>query len=273
MRKLKRKLTLADYLLIIVNLVPVYGVWFEGWNAAQVFLVYCMETVIIGLFTVIKLACITLFIRPRDEWQSGTMPVMASGLFFILFFIVHYGIFVFVQTQIFFSVSGLVKDSSTFGIYRQIPEALGHEGRLLLIIFVLYYTLQNLLGFFLSGEYKTASMMKIMFQPYGRIIVQQFVVIIGSMILAFGGGKVFILILALVKIYAEVFFNFDRIINITEAKQKLKESGLEEQKFIDIFKRDPEEQMFKKETAPEEKNAASDSSEEIQFIEFDEEDQ
>lgn len=61
--------------------------------------------------------------------------------------------------------------------------------------------------------------------------------------------------------------------NKREAKQKLKESGLEEQKFIDIFKRDPEEQMFKKETAPEEKNAASDSSEEIQFIEFDEEDQ
>ncbi len=222
MRKLKRKLTPADYLLIIVNLVPVYGVWFEDWNAARVFLVYCMETVIIGLFTILKMAAVTLFVRPRDEWQNDKVPVKVSGLFFILFFIVHYGIFVFVQTQIFFSVSGLMADNSTLGIYRQIPNALGDEGRLLLIIFVLYYTLQNLFDFFLSGEYRTASMMKIMFQPYGRIIVQQFVVIVGSMILAFGGGKVFILILALVKIYVEVFFNFDRIINLTEARARQK---------------------------------------------------
>lgn len=216
MRMFKRKLTPVDYLLIIVNLIPLYGVWFEGWDAAKVFLVYCMETVIVGLFTVIKLACITLFVKPRDEWQSGKPAVMASGLFFIVFFIVHYGIFVFVQTQIFFGVSGLVKDNAILGVYRQIPEALGHEGLLLLLIFILYYTLQNLFDFFLSGEYKTISMLKLMFQPYGRIFVQQLVVIVGSMFLSFGANKIFILVLVLVKIYFEVFVNFDRIITKTE---------------------------------------------------------
>ncbi|HNF43233.1 MAG TPA: DUF6498-containing protein, partial [Ferruginibacter sp.] len=87
---------------------------------------------------------------------------------------------------------------------------------------VIYYTLQTLFDFFLTGEYKTVSMLKVMMQPYGRIIVQQFVVIIGSMLLVFGGGHVFILVLALVKIYVEVYFRFDRIINITEAKARLK---------------------------------------------------
>lgn len=222
MRMLKRKLTAADYLLIIVNLVPVYCVWFEQWSATKVFLVYCLETVIIGLFTILKIAVITLFIKPRDEWQGGSVPVQVGGLFFILFFLVHYGIFVFVQTQIFFSVSGLVSDHSTFGVYARIPAILGNEGKLLLAIFVIYYTLQTLFDFFLTGEYKTVSMLKVMMQPYGRIIVQQFVVIIGSMLLAFGGGNVFILVLALVKIYVEVYFRFDRIINITEAKARLK---------------------------------------------------
>lgn len=224
MRLLKRKLTAGDYLLIIVNLIPVYGVWFEGWNAAQVFLVYCLETVIIGLFTVVKLACVTLIVKPRDEWNAGKGSVMVSGLFFILFFIVHYGIFVFVQTQIFFSVSGLVSDHSILGTYRQIPKLLGHEGQLLLLIFIIYYTLQNLFGFFLSGEYKTISMMKLMFQPYARIFVQQLVVIVGSMFLAFGAGKVFILILALVKIYFETFVNFGRLIDVTEARARQKEA-------------------------------------------------
>ncbi len=227
MRLLKRKLTAGDYLLIIVNLIPVYGVWFEGWNAAQVFLVYCLETVIIGIFTVVKLACVTLIVKPRDEWNAGKGSVMVSGLFFILFFIVHYGIFVFVQTQIFFSVSGLITDHSILGTYRQVPKILGHEGQLLLFIFIIYYTLQNLFGFFLSGEYKTIPMMKLMFQPYARIFVQQLVVIVGSMFLAFGAGKVFILVLALVKIYFEVYVNFDRILAKTEMDAKRKAAQAE----------------------------------------------
>ena len=227
MRLLKRKLTAGDYLLIIVNLIPVYGVWFEGWNAAQIFLVYCLETVIIGLFTVVKLACVTILVKPRDEWHVAKGSAMATGLFFILFFIVHYGIFVFVQTQIFFGVSGLIKDGSLLGTYREIPRALGHEGRLLLLIFIVYYTLQTLYDFFLSGEYKTISMMKLMFQPYGRIFVQQFVVIIGSMFLTFGATRIFILVLALVKIYFESFIKFDRFIDVAEARAKQKKEFAE----------------------------------------------
>lgn len=64
--------------------------------------------------------------------------------------------------------------------------------------------------------------MKLMFQPYGRIIVQQFVVIVGSMFLGFGAGKIFILVLAVIKIYFEVYINFDRIIAKTEIDAKRK---------------------------------------------------
>ncbi|MFI5172710.1 MAG: AsmA-like C-terminal region-containing protein [Chitinophagales bacterium] len=58
--------------------------------------------------------------------------------------------------------------------------------------------------------------------------------------------------------------------NKKEAKQKLKESGLEEQKFIDIFKKDPETEDFKHtENAPATKVQETDY-EEPQFIEFEE---
>jgi len=219
---LKRKLTQSDLLLIIVNLIPVYGVWFEGWNAAQVFLVYCLETVIIGLFNVVKMACVTLFVKSRDNWQNGASNTLQSGWFFIFFFIVHYGLFVFIQTQIFFGVSELVKSNSLWGKYKGIPQALGNEGQLLLIIFIAYYTLDNLFNFFLSGEYKIISMSRLMFQPYGRIFVQQFVVILGSMFLGFGAGKVFIAILVAAKIFFEVYVNFDRLVLLAEKKQRLK---------------------------------------------------
>ncbi len=219
---LKRKLTTSDFLLIIVNLIPLYGVWFEGWNASQVFLVYCLETVIIGLFNIVKMACVTLFVRSKDVWQNGESRTQQSGWLFIFFFIVHYGFFVFVQTQIFFGVSGLVKADSLWGKYAEIPAVLGSEGKLLLLIFITYYTLQTLYDFFLSGEYKTISMGRLMFQPYGRIVVQQFVVILGSMFLSFDAGKIFILILVIAKIFFEIYLNFDRLILLAEKKEKQK---------------------------------------------------
>ena len=88
----KRKLTIPDFFLILVNLIPLYGVWFEGWDARQVFLVYCMETIIIGIINVIKMACVTIFVRSKDTWENGGSVSMQSGWLFIFFFIFHYEI-------------------------------------------------------------------------------------------------------------------------------------------------------------------------------------
>jgi Family of unknown function (DUF6498) len=218
----KRKFTASDYLLIIVNLIPLYGVWFEDWNASQVFLVYCLETVIIGIVNVLKMAFVTLFVRKRDVWENGGSTSMQSGWFFIFFFIIHYGFFVFVQTQIFFNVSRLVPDGSFFMNYSKIPGLLGDNGMLMLLIFIAYYTLQNVFDFLLPGVYKTISMGRLMFEPYMRIFVQQFVVILGSIFLSFGAGKVFILVFVLAKIFFELFVNFNRMLMIAEKRERNK---------------------------------------------------
>lgn len=210
---LKHKFTNIDYLLVAVNLVPLYFVWFEGWDASKMFLVYCLETVLIGIFNVFKMAAVTLFIKPRDEWEMNGTKTKLSGLFFILFFIVHYGLFVLVQTSFFFGLSGLFHGNTYVDTIKNIPVILGHEGQLMLLVFVAYYMLQTVSGFFANGEYKTIAMGKLMFQPYGRIFIQQFVVIIGSIFLGFGAGKIFMLIFVCIKIYFEVFINFDSYIN------------------------------------------------------------
>ena len=149
----KRKLTIPDFFLILVNLIPLYGVWFEGWDAKEIFIVYCLETVIIGIINVVKMACITIFVRKKDVWE-GNGNTMQSGWFFIFFFIIHYGFFVFVQTQIFFGVSRMIPDGSMIMNYAKIPELLGHDGKLMLLIFIAYYTVQSIFVFFSSGAYK-----------------------------------------------------------------------------------------------------------------------
>lgn len=218
----KRRLTIDDFFLIAVNLVPLFGVWFYGWDARQVFLVYCLETVIIGIINVVKMACVTLFARNKDVWQNNGNTTMQSGWFFIIFFILHYGIFVFVQTQLFFGVSGLVPNGSLLMQYSKIPELLGRDGQLMLLIFTAYYIMQSVFGFFSSGVFKTVSMSRLMFEPYMRIFVQQFVVILGSMFLSFGWGKIFILIFIAAKIFFELFINFNRVLDLIDKNEKMK---------------------------------------------------
>ena len=185
----------------------------------MVFIVYCLETVIIGLVNILKMAAVTLFVRSKHEWQNKGSVTMQSGWFFIFFFIVHYGLFVFVQTQIFFAASGINDEAIGFAIYKKIPALLGNEGKILLLIFITYYTVQSFSQFFYTGQYKQIPMMWLMFQPYMRIFVQQLIVIFGSIFLSFGGGgKIFILIVVLTKLFAEIYLNMGRILDRTEKK-------------------------------------------------------
>lgn len=211
----KRKLTISDIFLIVVNLVPLFGVWFEGWDAKMVFLVYCLETVIIGIINILKMATVTLLVKSKHPWQNEGQVIMKNGLFFILFFIAHYGFFVFVQTQIFFAASGI--DSSIgFGVYKRLPAILGDHGKLLLLIFITYYTVQTMFSFFGTGQYKSISMMRLMFEPYIRIFVQQFIVIVGSMFLSFGLPKLFVLVVVATKLMADLFINSGSILGLSK---------------------------------------------------------
>ena len=78
--------------------------------------------------------------------------------------------------------------------------------------FIVGYIAKSFIPFIINGEYKTVPLIVLMFQPYGRIFIQQFTVIIGSMFLTLGFGKVFILIFTIVKIGFEIFIDYDRLL-------------------------------------------------------------
>ena len=223
----KKKLTQGDWSLIIANLIPVIGVWFLKWSAKEVFLVYSLETIIIGIFTLLKLLITGLLAKKTDVWQStGRSVVKQPFWFFMLFFMVHFGIFVAVQMGIFFSVSGIGDENGiTFlNFFSRWPSLLTNEAYIMLGIFVISYGFRMISDFIITGDYKTASLGYLMFQPYGRIFIQQVTVILGSMFLSFGAGKVFILVFAAIKIFFEIFIDFELIIK-RAAKGELKYPG------------------------------------------------
>ncbi len=217
---LSRKLTPEDYLVIVTNLVPVFGAWFLNWSAIEVFTVYALETLITGVLTVIKLAVTFLGGSPRNE-QSGKPVSFATGLFFILFFIAHFGLFALVQTAIFSATAGIAPaGTGLFYFFFHWYDYLDTPVTWMLLAYIVSYILRDLFPFFRRREYRTASPAQIMFRPYGRIIIQQFTVILGSMFLVFGLGKIFILVFALVKIFIEVWFNPERFFDRAFAEEK-----------------------------------------------------
>jgi hypothetical protein len=224
----KKKLTRPDYFLIAANLIPVYGVLFEGWNAKEVFLVYCLETIIAGIFNLMKMGIVTA-VRKTDVWYNGPSRSQQHGLFFMLFFLLHYGMFVAVQMGLFFGVSGMVKDGSmnVFSFFYKWPQLLGKDAWIMLTGFIISYGFSMIYNFILPGEYQRVSMMRLMFQPYMRIFIQQFSVILGSMFLSFGAGKIFIVVFALIKIFFEAFVNYEGILNKTMNDMKKESSNLE----------------------------------------------
>jgi hypothetical protein len=210
----KKTLTQPDYFLIAANLLPVAGVWLWNWSPNEVFMVYALETVIIGLFTLVKMGIVTT-VRKTDIWYNGASRTKQPGLFFMFFFLVHYGIFVAIQTGLFIEVSGIGRSlhRGFFDFFLHWPQYLGNNAYYMLAGFLISYGFSMYWNFLRTRQYRTISMMQLMFQPYGRIFIQQFTVILGSMFLSFGAGKIFIFIFAAVKLFFEVFINYDGIFN------------------------------------------------------------
>jgi Family of unknown function (DUF6498) len=218
---IKKTLTRSDYFLIAANLLPVAGVWFWNWSPYDVFISYCLETIIIGIFNLLKMGIVTAT-RKTDIWYNGPSQTRQSGLFFMFFFLIHYGFFVAVQMGIFFSVSGISKgtDITAFNFFFKWPQLISNDALIMIGVFVFVYGYKMVVDFILSRQYQTIPMMLLMFQPYGRIFVQQLTVILGSMFLSFGAGKIFILIFAVVKIFFELLINFGGMLTKTMSDMK-----------------------------------------------------
>jgi hypothetical protein len=220
---LKRQLTRDDIIVIVSNLLPVYGVWFLGWSPTEAFIVYALETIIVGILTLLKLAIATA-VRKTDLWYNNGVTSKVSGLFFMLFFTLHFGLFAAVQMSLFSASAGIVPPGSggPLHFFFHWYDYINKDIAIMLSVFLVSYIARTFVPFIVNEEYKNVSMMRLMFQPYGRILIQQFTVILGSMFLTLGFGKAFILIFALFKIFFEVYIHVDKMINksMEEAEKK-----------------------------------------------------
>ncbi len=191
-------------------------------SATEFVIVYALETVIIGVFHGIKMLTIT-FLSSEMKHNRG------NGVGLTLFFLVHYGFFVFIQTTFFFVFlsMGDSRISSSFGVSNFLTIFQFEGVRIALILIMISHAFKYWFNFYKNKRYQEVNLALYMFQPYVRIIIQQFVAIIPGFFIVFGnGGLAVAIVLILIRTVVDLFF----------AKIKTSEAAF--QKAVDFFMKD-----------------------------------
>jgi len=182
--------TPAVYALVLMNLIPIAGVIFFGWNAGIIIFLYWLENVVIGILNIPKL----LTARGKDEVSKTSTGVftVAGAIFLSAFFAVHYGMFCFGHYV--FLKSSFDQVPSFAEIFRRgdILIALGGLAA--------SHIVSMMVNFYGKGEYKRRSPNTQMFLPYSRIIILHVVIIFGGFFtLVSGGGLMSLIVLVVLK--------------------------------------------------------------------------
>jgi len=181
--------------LILVNLVPIFGVVFWSWDAFSVIFLYWSETAIIGFFNVLKIKKISK--KPLSPY--------------LVFFIVQYILFLFVYLFLITQIFKPNLESST-----EYLEALGIVFKYLytLLISFLFIFISHGLSFqynFINKkEFLHADERKQILAPYKRIFVMHILILLaGHGIVYYGQDKTFsaVIWLVLIKIVLDLIFH------------------------------------------------------------------
>lgn len=209
--------------LIAANFLPLLGVLFLGWSTFAIVVVYWAENVIIGIINVLKMIVCSpsretiQLAETTDKQRTGNSKQVldmlekqaphlaafhhASKFFFIPFFIFHYGMFCFGHGVFVFELLG--KGGAMFGgpleSWSYFWEQLREE-KLLWAVAAL--AASHLFSFFTNfiyrGEYRRVTVMQLMIQPYGRIVILHVAIIFGAILIQFLGSPVWMLVLLVI---------------------------------------------------------------------------
>jgi hypothetical protein len=188
--------------LVLANLVPLAGVLFFGWDALALLLLYWLENLVVGAFTLLRMV--------RAEGFKGLGP----GAFFVF----HYGFFCAIHGVFVVSIASLgaatnpadalfADDAALplmpFLLLGNLLEWIGREMPALLFLPLLGFVVSHGLSFFehviVGGEDEGRSAQKIMGDPYRRIAVMHVAILAGAgLIISMGGGSAIPMLVVLV---------------------------------------------------------------------------
>ncbi len=180
-------------LLLAGNLLPLYGALFGGWSVLSILQVYWAENVIVGVLTVFEM--FTVAAAGGALWRAlGALPS-------VVFFCVHYGMFTFVHGIFIYALFGsgpfaharVSHNSDLQQLY--LPFLPGQPLFFAAVAILLAHLNAFRANFIGAGEYRTLSIQKVMFHPYGRVVLLHVVLLLGGFLAQRTGSNIAVLAL------------------------------------------------------------------------------
>ncbi len=178
----------STLVLILVNLVPLAGAAFLGWDLGNVMVLYWAESAVIGFFNVCKIIVIS-------RWFA---------LLAVPFFIGHFGGFMAVHFLFIYGLFIQGPQDTSGGDLTEVAQMFIHLWPALALLFVshAFSFVRNFLG---RREYRNRSAKNLMSEPYGRIIFMHLVVILGGgLTLVLGESTPVLMVVIALKIWIDV---------------------------------------------------------------------
>lgn len=170
--------------IIVSNLLFLIAVFVFKWDSLSVFILYIIETVIIGIMHVFKLFTLT-FVNSFTKYQIKQAASLGSLVGSVLFFIFNFGLLVLLQTT-------LVLKMHNHNVidYPQIIRGY-FQGEFLwfLALITILHLGATIRYIFIDNAYEGKSFEIINKEAYPRVYFQQFLVMIGFILIAYVGLK------------------------------------------------------------------------------------
>jgi hypothetical protein len=214
---------LAVVLLVAVNLVPLAGVAWWGWNLFSILALYWVENGIVGAINVIKILKAEGTSLPgmaRLRFNGRPIETAARGLL-AAFFLMHYGIFWAVHGLFVLLFLPLMTGIGLVGGFPLGPDGslspglgFGGEGPdwQLVGAGAIGLTISHGVSFWANflgrREYLSVSPAQLMLAPYGRLLILHLTIILGAMVSIWIGSPVgALLVLVSLKTLLDLFFH------------------------------------------------------------------
>lgn len=185
-------------LLVAANLLPLAGVFLWDWDVFFLLLLFWCENVVIGLFGIARLVV------------AANNDTLRDGLFLPLFFLVHYGGFMFGHFMVLFgiyssNVEPLGNHAQPQDYYRLVLDNLNWVAVVALFISHGWSFIENYMG---RSEHERLSAMQAMGLPYKRVVITHVALILGGLLLIETGEPLAgLVILILMKIALDITFH------------------------------------------------------------------
>jgi len=207
--------TFSILALATANLIPLAGVFFFGWDAAFVLFLYWAENIVIGFFNILKMAFLKIYS------SASTLEL----LFSIPFFCLHYGAFCAAHGYLLFALFNMGDTTALFaasetaaspvppmqmlfsaitGLWRSYSPGVEWSVFCLFVSHGISF-LQNYLK---QKEYLYFTPLKLLLQPYKRIVLLHLTVIAGAVPVMMCGSPVFLVcLLVFLKTGMDIFLH------------------------------------------------------------------